>query len=357
MSAYPSNNSESAVANILKLASAQAINTTKRAADYVGDYTANYYPSYSTRYQSVSSPQSGTYWMRVLYFMMIYLFIIFLVLVFVHFVVTPIFVFTPGAPGIIKVKALNDNVTYWNKKVQPPPSSMVPIKDDKLYTHAFLNNYSFSIDLFLTKVTSTNPTTRLILYKAKEQKGALPIPTKSKNSTPACSAKITATCATEPDGDSITTLQDFINYMALHSSMIMYLNDTNDLTITIFSGTGQMYSIPYIKNIPLYMPFRITAVFETNMFTAYFNGKQTYQRVISGDIKSNSQNSGVTSNDYFYSAPEWANSPSQSVFLQNFNLWPRAITYNEVLAAQPALALESDFNVGANISATASCNS
>jgi hypothetical protein len=343
MSAYPTNNSESAVSEILAKAREQVVNTTK---------------SFAPTYKAIASPETGSYWLRVIFFMLLFGFIIFTILIFIHFVFRPIFIFNPGSKGIITVPMANDNLTYWNKKMQPPASSFVPVKDDLLASYHFLNNFSFSIDLFVTKVTSTNPTTRLILYKAKPETQPLKAPTKSLIPAPASSSsEVNVRCSAIPEGDKITTLQEFINYMSFHSSMIMYLNDTNDLTVTIFSGNGQMYSVPYIKNIPLYMPFRITVVVETNMFTVYFNGKQTFQRIISSKIRANIKNSGSSPNERFYSAPEWANSPSKSVFLQNFNVWPRVITYDEVLASQPALALESDFNVGGSISNTASCNS
>jgi hypothetical protein len=50
-------------------------------------------------------------------------------------------------------------------------------------------------------------------------------------------------------------------------------------------------------------------------------------------------------NQVFYSSPSWANLPNQTIFIQNFNLWNRVIPYAELLGAQPALALTSDFGL------------
>jgi hypothetical protein len=88
---------------------------------------------------------------------------------------------------------------------------------------------------------------------------------------------------------------------------------------------------------------QITVVAEKKMFSVYMTGKQMFQRLISDGLAVNSSASGLSATNAFYSPPSWANTPSQSVFVQNFQLWPRAIAYTEVVSAQPALALASDF--------------
>jgi hypothetical protein len=130
----------------------------------------------------------------------------------------------------------------------------------------------------------------------------------------------------------------------------MYLSDTNNLGVTFFSGSpATPYSIREIKNIPLYTPFRVTVVSEGRTFTVYVNGKQAFQRMIPTAITLNSDNSMPTTNQRFYASPEWAKEPTQTIFLQNLHLWPRAITYIEVTNAQPALALASDFEMTAEV--------
>jgi hypothetical protein len=121
----------------------------------------------------------------------------------------------------------------------------------------------------------------------------------------------------------------------------MYLTETNDLSITFFCDSDKKYSIPYIKNIPLYQPFRIACVVEMNFFTVYLNGKHIYQRSVPGGMRNNFNVRG--SINRFFIAPTWANLPTQTVFLHNFILWPRAITYPEVKEALPALASAADF--------------
>ena len=265
-------------------------------------------------------------------------FVILLVLIFVHLVYKPIFSFTPGSKGILVIPAQNDNIVYWTNKNKPNPYNSVPQLNDALYTYNFNNNFTFCVDLFITQVPNTNSNTRLILYKSNAQSASIPEPIK----------------ATRPQTDlpgsttNAITIDDFIEHMSNHSSMIMYLTGTNDLTVTFFCGSeGTRYSIPYIKNVPLFTPFRISVVVEDKIFNVYLNGKQTFQTIVPGGVRANTKRyTSLTGNQFFYLAPDWANAPSKSVYLQNFNLWQRPIAYTEVVAAQPALALESDFNVG-----------
>ena len=130
-------------------------------------------------------------------------------------------------------------------------------------------------------------------------------------------------------------------------SMYMYLTKTNDLVVTFYSGsTGTPYSSREIKNIPLYVPFRVTVVVQEKTFTVYINAQQAFQRTIpNATLVLNSHNSLNTSSQRFFPAPSWADMPIKTIFVQNLHLWSRAITYSEVQSAQPALALESDFNM------------
>jgi hypothetical protein len=234
--------------------------------------------------------------------------------------VHPIFKFVPGGAGYIPVPASTDNVVYWNNKKQPPPSSIAPIAGDKLANHAFTNTFSFSIDLFIRQITDTSAFTRLILYKTNK------------------SAILASPSVTDSEG--------FVNYMSRNASMIMYLTETNDLVVTFFAGnTAASYSCPYIKNVPLYTPFRISVVVEKLMFSIYLNGMLTFQRVFPSELTNNESTPALSGQQAFFSAPAWANLPVQTIFVQNFNLWNRILSYSELISAQPALALISDFNI------------
>jgi len=286
-----------------------------------------------------ATPEAGSYFLKVLFFIFMYGFIIFLVLVVVHFTIRPIFSFSPGAPGIISIPGNSTDIIYWNKKVQPAPSSMIPMPNDGLAAYDFVNNFTFSVDLFVGNLTNTGSTTRLILYKTFQP---------TANAPPLA-----------PAPAPVDSIDNFISYMSENSSMIMYLTDTNDLTVTFFSGVNATnYSCPYIQNVPLFTPFRITVVVEDSLFSVYLNGKQTFQRITPSKISVNSSIPNNSSQQVFFSAPGWANQPTQTIFLQNMHLWNRAITYSEVANASPALALASEFNLPPTLSSKGgTCNS
>jgi hypothetical protein len=274
-----------------------------------------------------SSGSSVTYWLQVFYFLILFIFIVFLILTVIHYTITPIFAFYPGAKGIISVPGNTNDVVYWNKKLQPAPSDPVPKADDNVSGQVFDNMFSFSVDLFVSEIVATSSKARLILYKA-----AAPV--------------------TMPN-IALTSLEDFVTYMADKSSMIMYLTETNDLIVTFFSPAETMtttrFNTPPLKNVPLNTPFRISVVAEDKLFTVYLNGKQTFQRTVPKTLR---LPNGSPGNQFFYSTPDWANSPGKSIYLQNFHLWSRVITYKEVVSAQPALALAADFNVSGKTSSS-----
>jgi hypothetical protein len=223
----------------------------------------------------------------------------------------------------------SDSVLYWNVVAPLPAESRVPLPKDALSTYLFANTFSFSTDLYVRKLTDTDARKRLILFKTFTYGPDLSINGPSPSQT-----------ATLADPGSA----DMISSMSSMCSMIMYLTTTNDLVITFFSGpSATNYSCSPIKNIPLYTPFRISVVVEKSIFTVYMNGKQTFQRVVPASIALNSSNSLPTLSQSFYAGPTWASAPTQTVFLHNFILWPRVISYAEVTNAQPALARAEDF--------------
>jgi hypothetical protein len=280
-------------------------------------------PSFSgigTAYSSASSASAaavesigpGSYFLRVVFYIFMYGFIAFLVLILIHFTITPVFRFSPGDKGLIGIPGTSDSLVYWNSRTQPPPADSVP-KDDTLKVYEFVNNFSFSVDLYVVKLTDTSANKRVILYK---------------------------TDATSTPGDSGG---DLSTNMKGTTSMMLYLSNTNDLGLTFYCGSsGTPYSIREIKNIPLHTPFRITVVVQDKIFTVYLNGRQSFQRIVPSAITLNGTQSKP---QRFYSAPSWANTPSRSVYLQNFQLWNRPISLAEVQQSYPALAAAADFDV------------
>jgi hypothetical protein len=329
MSAVPQNLRESIIASILG-------STGQQAASYATSYASSAV-SYAT------NPEVGSYTLNVFFYLFMYMFLLFIVLLIVHFSITPVFKFTPGSKGYIGVPSSTDDRVYWNDKKQPlsDQTGRVPKIGDDLAAYPFSTDFSFSVDLFVRRITDAdNSKKRVILYKTFEYGNDL---TTKKQVTGADGTGASSEVYALPSPAPTQALED---YMKTCCSMYMYLSDTNNLGVTFFSsasGQAVPYSIREIKNVPLYTPFRVTVVCQGRTFTVYMNGKQTFQRMIPSEITLNS--AVPTTNQRFYASPEWAKEPTQTVFLQNLHVWPRAITYSEVTNAQPALALASDFEM------------
>ena len=329
MSAVPQTNlRESTIASILGSVGPQAAAYGTQAVSYASSY---------------ATPETGSYALNVFFYLFMYLFILFVVMLIVHFSITPVFKFTPGAKGYIGVNSSSDDKVYWNDKKQPlsDQTGRVPKISDALAAYPFITDFSFSVDLFVRRITDADKSNRrVVLYKTFEYGNDLE---RKKQITGADGTGAASEVYALPTPQTDEGLED---YMKTRCSMYMYLSDTNNLGVTFFSsqnGVAVPYSIKEIKNVPLYTPFRVTVVCEGRTFTVYVNGKQTFQRMIPTAVTLNS--AVPTTNQRFYASPEWAKAPTQTIFLQNLHLWPRAITYTEVTNAQPALALASDFEM------------
>lgn len=313
MSVPPVNMRNSTIASILGQGASSAYSSTASAVSSATSYATSY-----------ATSENGNYTLQVLFYVFLYTFLLFLILVLVHFTIKPVFKFTPGSAGLIRVAVPTDDKVYWNAKAQPPPADRVPKEGDSLDAYDFTNNFSFSVDLYVRKMTDTAPNKRIILYKTyKYDAGSAPA---------------------EPTGLSAGPTTDAVRetFMQSKCSMYMYLSETNNLGLTFFAGpSGTAYSIREIENIPFYTPFRVTVVVEDKSFTMYINAKQTFQRIVPSIISLNTSGGLTTTSQRFYAPPSWAN--AQTVFLQNFHVWPRAISYPEVQQAQPALARKEDF--------------
>jgi hypothetical protein len=322
----------------------KGLSTASTAIRSAAGSSAAYASSYATQ-------ENGSYALNVLFYLVLYAFVLFLALILIHFTIYPVFKFTPGARGLIGVSTTKDSTVYWNTKKQPATLSYAPVNGDALSGYPFTNNFSFSVDLFVRRMTDTTATTRVILYKTYANG-----PQAGTSTT--TSTTSTATFAADPlnNGPSAAEADIATNYMNSKVSMFMYLTKTNDLVVTFYSGAnGTPYSSRQIKNIPLYTPFRVTVVVEDKTFSVYINGQQAFQRTVPGQtITLNTLGNLPTAQQRFFVPPAWADQPTKTIFLQNLQLWTRAISYTEVQTAQPALALEEDFGM-AKESGTSSC--
>jgi len=239
----------------------------------------------------------------------------------------------------------------------PDPANLA----DPLRSYDFITQYSFSIDLYITDMSTSSYVDKLLFYKAGQPQTSL-TPRSSTDGetglapkTPAC----TVTSSSQSAGTSvssspsptsnyrviktapITSIEDTM--AALPVSMIGYLSKTNDVVITFFCGkTATRYSSFPIRNVPLYTPFRVTVVVETNSFTLYLNGVQVSQTKVPQMLL----NFSDTSPQQFF--PNTFKGENKCGYVQNLLIWNRPITYNEIAGVPLALTTAANFGVAAS---------
>jgi len=314
----------------------------------------------------VSDPSTSNYMLNVLLYMFLYLFILFLILLIVHYTFTPVFQFTPGSTGLIPISTIADDKIYWTDKRQPPAESRVPLDSDPISQAPFDKDFTVSVDLYLRRPIDSASNRRILFYKTYRYGAGTGVeagvPTAGTAATPGVPAILAPSSTTTSLPPPTTTPPQLLtDSMARKCSMMAYLGGStdgeNDLYVVLYSGGGQYFTRP-IKNVPTYKPFRLSVIVESTLFTVYINEKQVFQRIVPGGIALNSSvqpPSDAAKPQRFYSPPAWTDDPTKTIFLQNFHLWPRAISYTELKAAQPSLAAEADFDLPAE-SGSSSCS-
>lgn len=320
------NQRNAAIASILK-----GIGNTGKAA---GSLALTSYNTASSYTRDTFSSEGSSYILRVLFFIVLYFFIAFIILLIIHNTVYPVFRFKAGDKGIITIPGYDEDTIYLTKREVPSPTVYYPMTGDKLAASPFLNTFTVSVDMYVRKLTNTNAYTRVVLFKAPPSATTIPPPSAQQGQA--------------------MTIDRFLDHMSKYTSMIMYLTDTNDLSVTFFAGDGKPYSIPYIKNVPLYTPFRITIAAYGDMFIVYLNARQVFQRTVPGGLINNMRVGG--SINKFFIAPEWANLPTQTVFLHNLHIWNRPLRFQEITEAVPALATEADFALPGEMNGEGTCS-
>ena len=251
------------------------------------------FPTLGTATTATTAGSSG-YALQTLFYFFLYGFVLFLLLFLIHFAVYPVFQFVPGGKGIIPISTTSDYSRYWNSGSQPttkaPDSS---VTSDTLVSFDFLKLYTLSVH------TGRD---RLIFYGAESTAGL-----------------------TSPYNANLSLPEN----MQTHMAMMCYIAaDTNDLLVTYFlklgADTYQKSSIP-IQNIPLYSPFRLTIVYDTNIFTVYLNGVQVSQTSVAG---------APTQSKVAFFPNTIA---TKCGYVQNLLLWNRPISYSELIGVPVAL--------------------
>jgi hypothetical protein len=268
-----------------------------------------------------SGQSSGGYVLQFLFFLFLYGFILFLLLLLIHYTIRPMFQFVPGGKGIIPLSTTNDYNIYWNNGEQPTTAAPDRTAIDTLNSVEFRNNYSLSVDIYLKTPSTYTGLDRLIFYAS------------SAVFNPTDFVFNYAKSITDNIADTAET------NTARNVCMICYINDnTNDLIVTYFLKNGIQKSSSPIQNIPLNTPFRITIVYDTNIFTVYFNGVQVSQTAV-GVLTATGLDLRQTGKMTFYANTR----PTKCGYVQTLLLWNRPIQYPELAALPVALTPMAKF--------------
>jgi hypothetical protein len=233
-----------------------------------------------------------------LFYLSITAFVIFLLLIIVHYTYTPIFSFSAGDGGYIKLASgVADSQIAWED--EPPGSTLIT-----KFTNILPCGFTVSVDVFIDKDLSLSNMERMILYRGKRTV----VPDKTK------------------------TLQ--ANYS--ESNLLIYLqNDTNDLVVSAITSdaTGTFVeSAPTVLNVPIRKPFRVTAVYLPNLLEVYMNGRFVVSLVLKGKP--------LQTATQFLPPPEQF---QQTVKILDVSYWARPLLAREIVAAPPPLPDASKF--------------
>ena len=251
-------------------------------------------PSFASTDSSTMVQTAFTY----LFYLSITAFVIFLLLIIVHYTYTPIFSFSAGDGGYIKLASgVSDSQIAWED--EPPGSTLIT-----KFTNILPCGFTVSVDVFIDKDLSLSNMERMILYRGK----STVVPDKTK------------------------TLQ--ANYS--ESNLLVYLqNDTNDLVVSAITSdaTGTFVeSAPTVLNVPIRQPFRVTAVYLPNLLEVYMNGRFIGSRVLKGKP--------LQTGTQFLPPPEQF---QQTVKILDVSYWARPLLAREIVAAPPPLPDASKF--------------
>jgi len=221
------------------------------------------------------------------------------ILLFVHFLITPIFQFTPGGPGVIPVPGTNDGMVYWKTYPNDP---VLDASGAILGNQAA--NWSMSLDVFIAEPLQFNSGQERVLFER-----------------------------------STKLLADTYNLR------ISLLPDKTDLRVSVLNSSRNEEYVD-VTNVPVQSPFRIGVVLLDRVMEVYVNGRLYRTLPLSAPVLN--EGGGIR-------GPQGDMATLAKV--KNLILWKRPITPSEMRYARPALASASDFGPSQmQIGGTGVCN-
>lgn len=226
------------------------------------------------------------------------LIILLIISLFVHFFITPIYRFHPGAPGIISIPGFDDGKLFWNT------SNVGQIKSVDLPIQNMVDGYSFIVDVFIENPLQFSRHPRIIFSRG-------------------------AVLRETPTNDN-TLLSVFDNY----NLAIALLPDTNDMIVSVLNKDNNMENV-IIPNVPVQEPFRVGVILMEQALEVYMNGYLMKTKTFHAAPKN-------VKGDIFPASGIEANMAK----LRTLKIWPRLLTSAEMRDTQPSITKASDFGAG-----------
>lgn len=221
------------------------------------------------------------------------------ILLFVHFMITPIFQFTPGGPGVIPVPGANDGMVYWKTYPNDP---VLDASGAILGNQAA--NWSMSLDIFIAEPLQFSSGQERVIFER-----------------------------------STKLLADTYNLR------ISLLSDKTDLRVSVLNSS-RIEEFVDVTNVAVQAPFRIGVVLLDRIMEVYVNGRLYRTLPLSAPVLN--EGGGIR-------GPQGDMATLAKV--KNLILWKRPITPSEMRYARPALASASDFGQSQmQISGTGVCS-
>lgn len=232
-----------------------------------------------------NSQSSPIHWPVYIGYFLAIVAVIIVILLTIHFLITPVFQFTPGGPGIIPVPGTNDGTVYWSSF---PMDTII----QKTVLGSISSNWSMSTDIFIEEPfipPSRTGSTRVIIERSSGLLGGS------------------------------------------YNLRVALLPNTTDLRVSLLNSVNNEEFID-ITNIPVQTPFRLGVVILDRVMEVYINGRLYKTLALMAPPKTEAGG---------FTGPQGDMASMAKV--KNLILWKRPITASEMRYAKPSIAHISEF--------------
>ena len=241
------------------------------------------------------------------FYISLFIFTLFLILTFIHYVVYPIFSFSPNDNGFIPIPTASDRQIAYTKS---PAAADLSAN----FINVPASSYTIGMDVYLTGIFQASDIPRVLLYRSTNK-------------------------MTLPSGSGLASGSGPIYATLNETNFVVWLdplkNDLNVGAITTRTGTTQdkrQIESAIVENVPVKKVFRLTVVFTDRFLEVYINGKLESTKPFSHELKS------VADTTKFYPVITEA---TPSVQISNLAFWPRILSAREVQAWGSPMSKES----------------